>query len=432
MSTTAGTAQATGARIGRNPERAQPGWPPVVVAGAYQTGVGLMRDLLRRGVAAYAFDCAPNQTGFQSRYGKTFLCPNPDHEPAAWVAFMQKLARDLGHRPVLIPSADQFVTAISVHAEALAPHFLFLPAAAATQSLLATKERQYALASDHGLPTPRTAYVTSAEQLRFFGEAARFPCLIKPDHFREWEVMPAGHPLLGQKLALAANLPELMERYASVAAYTPKLVVQEIIEGPDTAKLCYLSCYGHDGERLGSCIVRQLRTDPIYFGSASIVEPVDDPQADALSDHFLRSIGYSGICELELKRDTRDGQVKLIEANPRYSVTSDAAPYAGVDIGWLHYLDLIGQPVHPVAPTNFNFRHIGLRRDLHSFRSYLQAGLLNWSGFLHSYRPPVHFFDFDLRDWRVALTTVVDLVKILLFPYVRRLRPASRKATKLN
>lgn len=423
MSTLTGDTHVAERVAGQNPERAESGWPAVVVAGAYQTGVGLMRNLQRRGVRAYAFDCAPEQTGFLSGYGKTFLCPNPDFAPDEWVQFMQQLSRDIGGRPVLIPSADQFVTAISKHANALEEHFRFLPAAAATQALLATKERQYAVAAEHGLPTAATAYITTAEELRAFGMSARFPCLIKPDHCREWEVLPSRHPLRGQKLALAQTLTQLLEQYASVSAVTPKLVVQEVIEGPDSAKLCYLSVYSRSGVRLGSCVVRQLRTDPIYFGSASVVEPVDDPEADLLSDHFLRSLGYSGICELELKRDTRDGQVKLIEANPRYSVTSDAAPYTGVDIGWLHYLDLIEQPVQPVRPTNLNFRHIALRRDMSTFRSYLKAGLLTWGDFLRTYRGNVHFFDFDLRDRRVTFATLKDVFKILLGPYLRRFRP---------
>src|SRR5919202_66408 len=100
-----------------NPVRAEPDWPPVVVAGAFQTGVVLMRNLSRRGLKVYAFDCAPEQPGFSSVYGKTFLCPNPDNQPEAWVAFMLNLAREIGGKPVLIPSADQFVSAISAHAD---------------------------------------------------------------------------------------------------------------------------------------------------------------------------------------------------------------------------------------------------------------------------------------------------------------------------
>jgi predicted ATP-grasp superfamily ATP-dependent carboligase len=221
---------------------------------------------------------------------------------------------------------------------------------------------------------------------------------------------------------------ELLAKYRLVAEINPELVVQEVIEGPDTAKLVYLSCYGSDGRRIGACMVREVRTTPIYFGSASLVEPIVDQEADLLSDGFLRSIGYSGICELELKRDSRDGRVKLIEANPRYSVTADAAPYAGVDLGWLHYLDLIGQPVAMTNQRGREFRHIVLTRDFATFRSYLRERLVTWGGLLRSYRPPVAFFDFDLRDWRVTAATINQLIRLLIGPPLRRLFPRKTPA----
>jgi len=340
---------------------------------------------------------------------------------------MIDLAGRLGGKPVLISSADQFVTAIADHADELEPYFTFLRSFAPVQALLATKQRQYAAADEHGMNVPLTRFIASRGQLREFASAARFPCLMKPVHFREWEHFPAGHPLLGQKTAQAASEEELEAQYDLVASVTPRVVLQEIIEGPDDAKLVYLSCYGRSGDRIGSCLLRELRTTPIYFGSASVVVPIDDPETDEMCDTFLRGLGYAGICEIELKRDTRDGRVKMIEANPRYSVTSDAAPYAGVDLGWLHYLDLMGQPVKPMFPNGRDFRHIVLRRDFACFRSYRRAGLLSWGEFLRSYRPPVAFFDFDWRDWRVTADTLVELTKTVFGPAIRRVFPRRPK-----
>jgi predicted ATP-grasp superfamily ATP-dependent carboligase len=396
--------------------------PPVVVAGAYQTGVVLMRNLARRKVQTCCIDCDASQPGFKTVYGKAHLCPNPDTEPAEWEQFMIELATSIDRKPVLIPSADQFVTAIAAHAAALEPYFVFRSASVATQALLATKRRQYEIADVNGMTVPKTKFVESIEQVREFAGEAQFPCLMKPVHFREWERFPTGHPLLSQKIALANSPDELEASYRLVESVTPAVVLQEIIEGPDDAKLVYLSCYGRGSKRLGSCIVRELRTTPIYFGSASVVEPVSDPETDALCDGFFKSIGYEGLCELELKRDSRDGRVKLIEANPRYSVTADAAPYAGVDLGWLHYLDLIGEPVEPVAWNGRHFHHIVLRRDVNCFRSYLIAGLTTWGGIAKSYRSAV-FFDFDLRDWRLTIENSVYLLKVLLYPTYRRLFP---------
>ena len=406
-----------------NPERAEPGWPPVVVAGGFYTGVDLMRNLIRRGLQVYCVEWLREQPCFRSVYGTSFACPNPDEKPAEWLEFMIGVSAKAGGRPVLIPSADQFVTAIARYAAELEPHFRFCYEGVALQAMLATKERQYDLASEHGLPVPRSRFVTSAANLADFAATARFPCLLKPLHYREWERLPAGNPCRGAKLVLANSAGELVEKYGAVAGFTPGVVVQEVIEGPDTAKLVYLSCYARDGRRIGACMMRELRTSPIRFGSASIVEPVADPEADRLCDNFLRGIGYTGICEIELKRDTRDGRVKMIEANPRYSGTGDAAPYAGVDIGWLHYLDVIGQPVAFVTHHGRGFRHIMLAADIATFPSYHREGLVTWWGFLRSYRPPVAFFDFDLRDWRIAAQTANRVLRNLIGPPIRKIFP---------
>ncbi|MDQ1468784.1 MAG: hypothetical protein QOJ99_264, partial [Bryobacterales bacterium] len=41
--------------------KAQRYWPSVVITGAYQTGVVLMRDLARRGLSVCCVDCGPGQ-----------------------------------------------------------------------------------------------------------------------------------------------------------------------------------------------------------------------------------------------------------------------------------------------------------------------------------------------------------------------------------
>jgi len=404
-----------------NPQRAQSNWAPVVVASVFQTGLNLMRDLLRRGVRTVGVDCHADHEGFRSSYGKSYLCPNPDTHPAEWVAFMIDLAKDLGAKPVIIPAADIFVSALGKHVEVLKEHYIFSLDSIAVQAALATKEQQYALAAQHGLPIPRSAYIQSRADLEGFAAQARFPCLIKPRHQREWDALPEDNPLRGLKLFTADTREELFAQYAYTEALRPEVVAQEIIAGGDDAKYCYLSVYGSGGRRIGHTVVHELRAHPVLFGSGSIVEPVRDPEIAALCDNFLRGIGYVGICEIEVKRDTRDGIVRLIEANPRYSVTADASVYAGVDIGWLHYLDLIGQPVEPVEATRFNFRHIVLRRDIPALPRYVDRGLLTWGQIRETYRGQLAFFDFDRHDWRPTAITLKGCARVAAGTLLRSL-----------
>jgi D-aspartate ligase len=395
-----------------NPSRAQPDWPPVVVASVYQTGLNLMRDLLRHGVRTVGIDCDPTHEGFRSRYGTSRLCANPDTDPDAWVDFMIALAREIGHRPVLIPAADIFVSALGRHAARLRDHYIFSEASIATQAALATKEQQYALAAGHGLPIPRTEYVQSRQQVEQFVATARFPCLIKPRHQREWDALPPGNPLRGLKLITADDAPTLLAHYAHAEPYRPEAILQEIIAGGDDTKYCYLSVYGAGSRRLGHVVVHELRAHPLGFGSGSIVHPVVDEEIASLCNNFLTSIGYVGICEIEVKRDSRDSAVRLIEANPRYSVTADSAHYAGVEIGWLHYLDLIGQPVVPVTAKLFDFHHVVIHRDIRAVPRYIESGILNWRQVLLTYKGSTRYFDLDPRDPRLAAETLLGSAKV--------------------
>jgi D-aspartate ligase len=169
-----------------------------------------------------------------------------------------------------------------------------------------------------------------------------------------------------------------------------------------------------NGRRIGNALMRSLRCEPVQFGPASVTEPVVDEETDRVCDSFLRSIGYRGICEIEMKWDDRDGRVKIIEANPRLSGGGDAAPYAGVDQPWIHYLDLIGQEVEPVKPDGKPFKHIVLRADAVAIPAYWRAGLLDFKGLISSYRGPRAYFDLDWRDFRYSLQTVVLFGKYFL------------------
>lgn len=411
------------------PFRARPDWPPAVVLGAFQTGVLAVRGLRRRGVRTALLDCDPRQTGFRSRHGPARLCPDPDADHEAWLAAMRELAAELGGRPVLLASADVFVTAIARGAGELRRWFR-LSDGAELAGALADKHSQYALAERLGMPMPHTAFVQGADEVEAFAREARFPCVLKPIHFREWQRLPAGHPLAFRKLVVAHDAAELRTAWTHAASVNPRVILQEIIQGPDTAKRVYLGHYRQDGTRSGHALFRELRCDPPCFGPATITEPVADAEAEEACDAFLRAAGYRGICEIELKRDVRDGRIKLIEANPRLSGGGDAGPYDGVDLAWLHYLDLTGATHAEVRPLRRDFRHVVLRSEAYAAVRYLRAGLLSWRDIVRAWRPPLAFFDVDLSDPRSAIRTVAAALRTLLRESRRPADPAHAQAAR--
>jgi D-aspartate ligase len=387
--------------------------PPAVVASVFQTGLNLMRDLEQKGIRVVGIDCNSENPGFRSRYGRSFLCPNPDKNPDDWAVFMLALSEAIGEKPILIAASDIFVSAIGRHAELLSSHFIFSKTGCKLQASLATKETQYALAREFGHPSPLATHVQSEVDLIAFCQQARFPALLKPLHHREWQALPPGNPLAGLKTISANSADELLSHYRTVRTLVPNAVAQEEIVGPDSAKYCYLSAYAQSGQRLGFCVVRELRAYPLLYGCATLVEPVVDDEIEQACNKFLSAIGYIGLCEIELKRDTRDGQLRLIEVNPRFSGTGDSARYAGVETGYIHYLDLIGQTPGPVEATEFGFRHIMLCADFAAFPKYLEENQITWSEWLRSLSGHIEYFDLDRSDFANARRTAVEAARAL-------------------
>jgi predicted ATP-grasp superfamily ATP-dependent carboligase len=413
---------------GGNPARAEANWPPVVVGGAFQTGLNLMRDLLRRGVRAVAIDYDLTHQGFRSVYGKTHHCPNPDTDSLQWLAFMKQLSGELGQKPVFIPAADAFIGALARYAPELTEHYLNSPDAARLQAELSSKETQYALCAQHGYPCPRLAYIQSRTDLDRFLNGARFPCLIKPRSPREWDSVPAGNPAHGNKIVIAQTASELERVYDALAPYRPEAIAQEVIAGLGNQKRVYMSVFGAEARLLGHCLVKEFRPYPVFTGMPPVVQPIEDDRLTELCGNFLQKIGYRGICEFEFKLDDRDGEPRLIEINPRFSGTGDSASYMGVETGWLHYLDVIGYPVTPVKPLHFDFYHIALKIEASDTPPYVLNKSIPWGDFLTPYRGRKAYFDLDWHDRRLARATVLSSARYVAGAIWRHVRGISKPA----
>ena len=129
-------------------------------------------------------------------------------------------------KPVLIPSSDKFVTAIAKHQDLLKDYYILSPGIS-LQGLLAEKHTQYELAASHGFPMPHTRFVHSLDEVTEFGMEANYPCLIKPNHVREWSKLPGGHPLFDRKIVIAKNKETLIENYKIASVVNPNVILQE-------------------------------------------------------------------------------------------------------------------------------------------------------------------------------------------------------------
>ena len=141
--------------------------------------------------------------------------------------------------------------------------------------------------------------------------------------------------------------------YAEVEEYEP--LVQELIPGDDDALFTLGSYLDRDGEPLGLFCGRKLRQTPRGgIGTCRVGEALWDEEVVDRGLTLLRALEFTGLSQVELKRDARDGMLRLMEVNPRLWQWHGLAAACGVDLPRIAYEDLIGERPEPVS---MNGRH---------------------------------------------------------------------------
>ena len=124
-------------------------------------------------------------------------------------------------------------------------------------------------------------------------------------------------------------------------------MVQEFIPGGDAELFTLGSYLTPEGEPLGLFCGRKLRQTRGYMGSARVGEAIWVDEVVDQGVELLRALEFHGVSQVEVKRDPRDGLYKLIEVNPRLWQWHGLAAACGVDLPWIAYRHLTGDPLPP-------------------------------------------------------------------------------------
>ena len=311
----------------------------VVVEVAWVNGLAAIRSLGRRGLRVLALDHRPHALGFRSRYAEQRLAPDPLDDEKGFVEALRSLAEETDDALPVFPTHDEHVNAIARHARELGERFRYPFPSWEVLERIQSKRHQLETAKSVGVPVPHTLYPGSAEEAQAAGEELGFPLIVKPSAnvgFRR------SHK---RQLFRCENTAELERAYEAAAAYEP--MVQELIpSGPE--EMYTLGSYlDRDGRALGLFSGRKLSQTRGYMGSARVGESIWVEEVVEQGLALLRALGFHGISQVEVMRDPRDGRYKLLEVNPRLWQWHSLAAACGVDLPWIAYRDLVGEPLPP-------------------------------------------------------------------------------------
>lgn len=312
----------------------------MVVEVGWVNGLAAIRSLGRRGLRVLAVDHRPSALGFRSRYAEQCLAPDPHEDEDGFVTALRGVAEETDDVLPVFPTHDEHLNAISRHTDVLGDRFRFPFPGWDVLERIQSKRNQLETAASLGLPVPRTFYPASAEEALAAGEELGYPVLVKPS-------ANVGFRRSHKRQLFRCETPVELERaYELAAPHEP--MVQELIPGGEEELYTLGSYVDRDGDALGLFSGRKLRQTHGYMGTARAGEAVwvDEVVEQGLA--LLRGLGFHGISQVETKRDPRDGGYKLMEVNPRLWQWHSLAAACGVDLPWIAYRDLVGDPLPPV------------------------------------------------------------------------------------
>jgi predicted ATP-grasp superfamily ATP-dependent carboligase len=333
--------------------------------------IDLVRPLGLAGIRC-AVAAPPESIARRSRFATaTIEWADPWAEPERLLANLVAFGAVQPERPVLFYEGDWDLLLVSRHRDVLSRHFRFVvPEPELVEDLL-DKSRFSELARRHGLPVPPSVRIARG----MTDIPLSFPVLVKPltRQTATWE--PVSH---GAK-ALCVAGPEQLQALTAPrpgAAEQVELLAQQLIAGPETSVESYHVYVDGDGETVAEFTGRKLRTRPALYGHSTALEITDRDDVRRLGRGIVEQLGLRGVAKLDFKRDA-EGQLWLLEVNPRFNLWHHPAARAGVNVPALVYGDLVGLPRPAAVNARAGVRWVNRDED---YRAAAEAGipLLRW------------------------------------------------------
>jgi D-aspartate ligase len=379
-----------------------------LVIGGESRALGIARSLGRRGIRVWVIDESDYLIARRSRYVERSF-PWPEHAgEAEQAAFLAALAEEHGLRGwTLFATGDETAALVARHHDSLSARFSMTTPPWEQTRLAYDKRLTYELAREAGVGAPRTHYPADREELA--GLPVEFPCILKPSAKADL------NRFTHDKAWPARDREELLARYEEACSLVApeEVMVQEMIPGGGEAQFSFgAACL--DGRPLGSIVACRRRQYPVDFGhSSSFVETVDAPEVERDARRLLEAIGYTGLVEVEFKRDPRSGELKVLDVNPRLWTWFTLGARAGVDFPYLGFQISRGERPAEVRARS-GVRWVRMGTDVLAASAEIRRGRLSPVAYARSLRPPIQFAVFAAGDPLPLASTVPSLASRML------------------
>lgn len=357
---------------------------PVLILDGKENSLSLARHFGRLGIPVRVSGPA-HSWGMYSRYCRAHFGVPANQEPADyWRNLLLSDDRGLdGH--ILFACSDESIEFIANHFAELQARFILDDGRPELQMAMLDKKRTLEIARANGVPTPNFWLIDKDTDLQALQASITFPVIVKPLHSHKFT------RVFHKKLFIIENsFDELIEKVEMARAHGLEIMIMEMIPGPDDLLSSYYTYIDRAGRPLFHYTKRILRRYPTNRGNACYHITEWLPETAKLGQTFFEAIGFHGLGNIEFKCDSRDGQLKMIEVNARFTAAQELLVRSGAPIHLILYCHLTNQPApHFDRYTQFLTYWYPLQ-DLLAFLELHGRGELSFFGWVKSLLPFRH------------------------------------------
>lgn len=304
-------------------------------------GLGVARALGNNGIEVVGLDSKHLIGARLSKHVKEFhRVTNPQVSEKDFIRDLIKLGKKEKVKPLLIPTNDVWAIAVSKHKKMLEEYFITYSPDFSIIDKIINKKEFYKIMKQNGFIVPETYNVKSFEELESLKSRFKYPLVLKPN-----DRMNTDRPSSVTKIYQNFRL-RTIESFSEFEAYKNIIsnydfILQQKIVGLSNNMFTIGVYADENSDVIATFSGRKVRGYPIEHGDCYAGESFWVDELVDTATKIIKLIKFTGIAEVEFKKNDADGEYYLIEINPRTWSWIGITPHTGVNLPLIAYEHMI-------------------------------------------------------------------------------------------
>lgn len=313
----------------------------LLIEGRARQVLPMSKSLRELGCEVTTYNSSKLDPGYASRYPHRKLISFFDTHDVD--GSMNALVSELKsyHYDLVIPLNDDIAIFLAKHKEALSAITTIACNDWPIFEMASDKLKTMQTCMELNIPCPKT--YDSLDDFIFDSDCVSYPIVVKPR---------TGCAAVG--FHISKDKQDVLDYFSQSQIKYGPMLIQEFIpqDGLQYKAELYID---RNGELKGACVFSKVRWYPLNGGSSTLNETVDRPDIIANCLTLLQAINWRGYADIDLIEDVRDGQIKIMEINPRITGSVKICFESGINFSELIINDLLSRDLIPQLKAKHKF-----------------------------------------------------------------------------